>query len=307
MIRTNHRDDNHYHHRPSLPSPSHGRTERKNGCGELPPSAGDWVVRAVPAVALRHAGDRMCRPRGRRTRGIECLRRQPGPRGCLSPEQVPKLAKKIAQVRERLETSLVASLDAPANTVLQFLAQEEDKLDEHRERAAKLMEYQVVCPRAIRGAGGACPLTNESIAVGPGSTEATGRGDSPCTRRCGLVAGKRDPPRAGEAVRVVAASASAETSRRPRWTSPVTNSRGSPPGRSDQSSSAPLAGRWPIELVAESSERSRGRFDGKPTGWGEGAGLVSPRLTPGSLSLSTVLSSCDRAYRNFSHGDPRRR
>lgn len=57
--------------------------------------------------------------------------------------QVPKLAKKISQVRERLDTSLVASLDTPAEKVLQFLGQEEDKLEEHRERATKLSEYQV--------------------------------------------------------------------------------------------------------------------------------------------------------------------
>lgn len=57
--------------------------------------------------------------------------------------QVPRLTKKIAQVRERLDTSLVASLDTPAQKVLQFLGQEEEKLDQHRERATKLMEYQV--------------------------------------------------------------------------------------------------------------------------------------------------------------------
>lgn len=54
-----------------------------------------------------------------------------------------KLAKKIAQVRERLDNSLVASLEAACEKVLQFLVQEEEKLDQHRERAMKLAEYQV--------------------------------------------------------------------------------------------------------------------------------------------------------------------
>lgn len=69
--------------------------------------------------------------------------------------QVPKLSKKIAQVRERLDTSLVASLDAPTEKVLQFLNQEESKLDEHRERATKLLEYQVSFSRS--GLGGLFP------------------------------------------------------------------------------------------------------------------------------------------------------
>lgn len=59
--------------------------------------------------------------------------------------QVPKLAKKIAQVRERLDNSLVASMDTSAEKVLQFLGQEEDMLDQHKDRCTKLMEYQVCC------------------------------------------------------------------------------------------------------------------------------------------------------------------
>lgn len=57
--------------------------------------------------------------------------------------QVPKLAKKIAQVRERLDNSLVASMDTSAEKVLQFLGQEEDMLDQHKDRCTKLTEYQV--------------------------------------------------------------------------------------------------------------------------------------------------------------------
>lgn len=60
--------------------------------------------------------------------------------------QVPKLAKKIAQVRERLDNSLVASMDTSAEKVLQFLGQEEDMLDQHKDRCTKLMEYQVSLP-----------------------------------------------------------------------------------------------------------------------------------------------------------------
>lgn len=59
--------------------------------------------------------------------------------------QVPKLAKKIAQVRERLDNSLVASMDTAAEKVLQFLGQEEDMLNQHKDRCTKLMEYQVGC------------------------------------------------------------------------------------------------------------------------------------------------------------------
>lgn len=58
--------------------------------------------------------------------------------------QVPKLAKKISQVRERLDNSLVASLDTSAEKVLQFLGQEEEKLNQHKDRSTKLMEYQVL-------------------------------------------------------------------------------------------------------------------------------------------------------------------
>ena len=56
---------------------------------------------------------------------------------------MPKLAKKIAQVREHLDNSLVASLDTPAETVLEFLDQEEEMLNQHKDRSTKLMEYQV--------------------------------------------------------------------------------------------------------------------------------------------------------------------
>lgn len=56
---------------------------------------------------------------------------------------MPKLAKKIAQVRERLDNSLVASLDASAEKVLHFLGQEEERLEQHKDRSTKLMEYQV--------------------------------------------------------------------------------------------------------------------------------------------------------------------
>lgn len=63
------------------------------------------------------------------------------------------MAKKIAQVRERLDNSLVASMEVSADKVLQFLGQEEDMLDQHKDRCTKLMEYQVcvlftrcVCP-----------------------------------------------------------------------------------------------------------------------------------------------------------------
>lgn len=63
---------------------------------------------------------------------------------CSFPHtQVPKLAKKIAQVRERLDNSLVASMDTEAEKVLQFLGQEEDMLNQHKDRCTKLMEYQV--------------------------------------------------------------------------------------------------------------------------------------------------------------------
>ena len=46
-------------------------------------------------------------------------------------------------MRERLDNSLVASLDTSAEKVLQFLGQEEDMLDQHKDRCTKLTEYQV--------------------------------------------------------------------------------------------------------------------------------------------------------------------
>lgn len=46
-------------------------------------------------------------------------------------------------MRERLDNSLVASMDTSAEKVLQFLGQEEDMLDQHKDRCTKLMEYQV--------------------------------------------------------------------------------------------------------------------------------------------------------------------
>lgn len=56
---------------------------------------------------------------------------------------MPKLAKKIAQVREHLDNSLIASLDTPSEKALEFLEQEEEKLNQHKDRSTKLMEYQV--------------------------------------------------------------------------------------------------------------------------------------------------------------------
>ncbi|CAN0537794.1 unnamed protein product [Laminaria digitata] len=58
-------------------------------------------------------------------------------------KQVPKLAKKIAQVREHLDNSLIASLDTSSEKALEFLEQEEEKLNQHKDRSTKLMEYQV--------------------------------------------------------------------------------------------------------------------------------------------------------------------
>ena len=57
--------------------------------------------------------------------------------------QVPKLAKKIAQVRERLDNSLIANLDASEEEVLRFLGKEEEKLGQLKDRATELMDYQV--------------------------------------------------------------------------------------------------------------------------------------------------------------------
>ena len=37
----------------------------------------------------------------------------------------------------------MASMDTSAEKVLQFLGQEEDMLDQHKDRCIKLMEYQV--------------------------------------------------------------------------------------------------------------------------------------------------------------------
>ncbi|CAM9108105.1 unnamed protein product, partial [Hapterophycus canaliculatus] len=64
-------------------------------------------------------------------------------------EEVPKLAKKIAQVRERLDNSLVASMDVAAEKVLQFLGQEEDMLNQHKDRCTKLMEYQTLLGQTV--------------------------------------------------------------------------------------------------------------------------------------------------------------
>ncbi|CAM9277540.1 unnamed protein product [Ascophyllum nodosum] len=59
-------------------------------------------------------------------------------------EEVPKLAKKIAQVRERLDNSLIANLDASEEEVLRFLGKEEEKLGQLKDRATELMDYQAL-------------------------------------------------------------------------------------------------------------------------------------------------------------------
>ncbi|CAM9163466.1 unnamed protein product, partial [Choristocarpus tenellus] len=64
-------------------------------------------------------------------------------------EEVPKLVKKIAQVREQLDNSLIASLEAPAEKVLAFLKQEEDRLMQHKERSEQLMEYQALLSQPV--------------------------------------------------------------------------------------------------------------------------------------------------------------
>lgn len=57
-------------------------------------------------------------------------------------DEVPRLKKSISEVREQLDSSIVASLDERAENVIAFLQQRDDSLSKLRQRCDLLAEYQ---------------------------------------------------------------------------------------------------------------------------------------------------------------------